>query len=203
MSTTSDAALLEQWSGGDRTAAEVLLRRYIPIVHRFFKTKVDEPEEFAQRTLSAFIDARDRIRNPASLRSFILGIARYELLRHVRRASGRREVELSEIDINTITRSPLSLAIAGQNVRRVVDALRRIPVDHQIALELYYWEELSTREISEVLAAPQGTVRSRITRARADLRRALEAHGETSQAMETDAMLAQWIASMRAKVVAS
>ena len=53
-------------------------------------------------------------------------------------------------------------------------ALANIPVDDQIAIELAYWEELSGAEIAAVLEIPEPTARSRLVRARAKLRRALE-----------------------------
>ena len=54
-----------------------------------------------------------------------------------------------------------------------IDGLARIPLDDQIALELAYFEGLSTKEIAEILAIPDNTVRSRLSRARDRLRDAL------------------------------
>jgi RNA polymerase sigma-70 factor (ECF subfamily) len=52
-----------------------------------------------------------------------------------------------------------------------------LPLDLQTALELHYWEELSTAELAEVLAIPQGTVKTRLFRAREQLRVLLRAAG--------------------------
>ncbi len=64
---------------------------------------------------------------------------------------------------------------AGRQQRRepLRDGLARIPLDDQIALELAYFEGLSTRELASVLAIPENTVRSRLSRARDKLRAAM------------------------------
>jgi RNA polymerase sigma factor (sigma-70 family) len=64
---------------------------------------------------------------------------------------------------------PGTIAAAKAEQKLLLQALRRIPVDFQIAVELYYWEGLSTRELAEVLDVPEGTVRSRLARAREHL----------------------------------
>ena len=51
--------------------------------------------------------------------------------------------------------------------------LREIDEDQRAALALYYMEDLSYKEIAEVLAVPLGTVQSRIARAKAQLLRRL------------------------------
>jgi DNA-directed RNA polymerase specialized sigma24 family protein len=45
-------------------------------------------------------------------------------------------------------------------------ALRRIPLDSQVALELHYWESMTAAEIGEVLGMPLGTVKTRLRRAK-------------------------------------
>ena len=48
----------------------------------------------------------------------------------------------------------------------VLAALQHIPLELQMTLELYYWEELEVTEIAEVLEIPLGTVKSRMSRGR-------------------------------------
>ena len=64
---------------------------------------------------------------------------------------------------------------AAQRARDgLLDALRRIPVDAQIVLELYYWEDLPAPDVARFLDVPEGTVRSRLRRALELLRERLE-----------------------------
>jgi RNA polymerase sigma-70 factor (ECF subfamily) len=67
--------------------------------------------------------------------------------------------------------------MAGDEGRRVVAALARLPAPFREAVVLRDLEELSYQEIAEVLATRIGTVRSRIARGREQLRTLLEASG--------------------------
>ena len=58
---------------------------------------------------------------------------------------------------------------------QIRDALRHLPLDLQVVVELHYWEEHSTAQIATVLEVPQGTVKSRLRRARALLENLLDA----------------------------
>ena len=46
------------------------------------------------------------------------------------------------------------------------EALRRIPLELQVALELYYWEGMAGPELAAALDLPEGTVRTRLRRGR-------------------------------------
>jgi RNA polymerase sigma-70 factor (ECF subfamily) len=82
----------------------------------------------------------------------------------------------------------------------LLHALRRLPMDHQITLELYYWENLSGSELAEVLEVPEGTVRGRIRRAKTLLEASLAELAESPQQLEsTVANLEGWALSLRDK----
>jgi RNA polymerase sigma-70 factor (ECF subfamily) len=66
------------------------------------------------------------------------------------------------------------------------EALARIPLDDQIAIELAYFEHLSNAEIAGVLEIAENTVRSRLSRARDKLREVL-----STLAPAADAVLAE------------
>jgi RNA polymerase sigma-70 factor (ECF subfamily) len=55
-----------------------------------------------------------------------------------------------------------------------VRALQHLPLETQVLLELFYWEELSIDEVATALEIPKGTVKSRLFNARALLRETLE-----------------------------
>lgn len=58
--------------------------------------------------------------------------------------------------------------------RLVLEALRNVPLDLQVVLELYYWERIPAPQIAEILEIPVGTVRSRIRRGQERVRAQLE-----------------------------
>jgi RNA polymerase sigma-70 factor (ECF subfamily) len=78
------------------------------------------------------------------------------------------------ISAEQLVPSPSSALRARDELELLAAALRRIPIDLQIVVELYYWESMSVNEIAEVVEIPPGTVQSRLARARDVLRREIE-----------------------------
>ena len=61
---------------------------------------------------------------------------------------------------------------------RVADAIEALPDGEREALLLFAWEDLSYQRVAEALELPIGTVRSRLNRARMQLRELLESGGK-------------------------
>lgn len=195
-----DFELLTAWQAGDDAAGDALVRRHFWGVYRFFRNKVDDAaEDLAQRTFLACVEARDRVRAELSFRAYLFGIARNQLSLHFRghQRSARlfRPAETSVADLRGQPDRPLA---DRQEQQALLLALRRIPIDFQIALELYYWEELSVAEVAAVLDIPEGTVKSRLGRARRQLREQLEAMDLPDATLEsTLSDLEGWARSLR------
>ena len=195
-----DFELLTAWQAGDDEAGDALVRRHFWGVYRFFRNKVDEAaEDLAQRTFLACVEARDRVRAELSFRAYLFGIARNQLSLyfrgHQRSARLFSPAETSVADLRGQPDRPLA---DRQEQQALLLALRRIPVDFQIALELYYWEDLSVSEVAAVLDIPTGTVKSRLGRARRQLREQLEAMALPNATLEsTLSDLEQWARSLR------
>ena len=80
----------------------------------------------------------------------------------------------------------------------LLSALRQLPLDQQIALELFYWEDLSGKEIAEVLGVGTNTARSQLYRARQALAARVHELAKSPSALDasTDG-LAHWVTSLR------
>jgi RNA polymerase sigma-70 factor (ECF subfamily) len=95
--------------------------------------------------------------------------------------------------------SPEDWMVAKREQRRLLRALRRLPLGLQIVLELRYWEQLSGREIAGVLEVPLGTVKSRILAGRVALRRLIEELAESPDELRsTMDSLEGWAARVQA-----
>jgi RNA polymerase sigma-70 factor (ECF subfamily) len=79
----------------------------------------------------------------------------------------------------------------------LVAALRRLPLDEQIVLELYYWERMTAGEIAEALGDPEGSIRTRIRRAKAIVREALERGVGAGVDLREEADFDAWVESIR------
>ena len=95
----SDAELLAAWRAGDAPAGNELVRRHFMAVYRFFVNKVShDVDDLIQRTFLACVEGRDRFRADSSLKAYILGIARNQLLMHLRQRQ-RRENPIAPSDL--------------------------------------------------------------------------------------------------------
>ena len=188
MDVSDDFALLDAWRAGDSSAGDRLFAAHFESIFRFFRNKVDDTaaEDLTQAVLLACVDGRDRFRHAASFRTYLFAIVRNHLLMHYRKKGRSKEAFADDTtSVADLGASPRTLAQARQEQELLLLALQRIPIDFQIAVELYYWENVSTRELAEILAIPEGTVRSRLARAREHLAREIEALAASPQLRES------------------
>ena len=170
-SAMDDEALLSAWQGGDASAGEVLLARHFEPLYAFFRGKIEgDVDDLIQRTFLACVEGRDRVRQGSSVKAYLFAVARHELYDHLQALARRRgRTVTATTSIVDLLPSPSEVAAGSERDRMLLDALRRLPIDLQIVLELYFFEEMTTREIGEVLDVPHATVRSRMKRARETL----------------------------------
>jgi RNA polymerase sigma-70 factor (ECF subfamily) len=181
-----DFQLLEAWRGGDEAAGRELFARYFDAVYRFFRNKIDDAaEDLVQQTFMGLVQGKDKFRGDASFRTYVFMIARkrlYTFLRDRDRARDPLEFHSTSIaDLGLV--SPSRAVAVRQEQQLLLQALRRLPLEMQVALELFYWEELSVTEIADVLETPVGTVKSRLQRARVRLDEILVHLSESDEAL--------------------
>lgn len=159
---------LEAWRGGDAAAGDTLLQAYFPILARLFHARMPHrAADLIQRTLLGAVEAKARVPDDVPFRAYLLGIARRVLVGEYREADreARRRSELDDYD--ALVRTSPSEAIARRQQQRVLlSALRELPLDLQLAVELHYWEDLGIDEVAAVLDVPIGTAKSRLRRAK-------------------------------------
>jgi RNA polymerase sigma factor (sigma-70 family) len=170
--SASDFELLTAWRAGENDCGNQLFGRHVRTVLRFFRNKADDAaEDLTQRTFLALVEARDQFRGDASFRTYLFAVARGQLLMHFRgRALDNHRIDPLTWSAVDGGMTPPRGAIAREEQALVLEAMRRIPLDYQLALELFYWEELAVAEIAEVCGAPAGTIKARLSRGRELLR---------------------------------
>jgi RNA polymerase sigma-70 factor (ECF subfamily) len=199
----SDEQLFEAWRAGDAAAGAALYERYFDPLFRFLRGKVEAAvEDLLQQTFLTCVKRKDALRDGAKFRSYLFTVARHELFEHWRqRAKRAGDVEIGELSIQDLGTSPTGIVARQAEHRLLLRALRTLPLDLQIALELHYWEDLTGPELAEVLAIPEGTVRSRLRRAQEALEAAMTELAEDPESLaSTRAGLDKWAASL-ARVV--
>jgi len=179
-----DFDLLDRWRAGDTAAGQALLARHFDGLCGFFESKCgQDADDLVQRTMLACVASKDRFRKHASFRTYLFTIAKHELYRHLsdRRRDGQR-LDFSVTSIAELLTTPRSRMIKDADKLRVVEALRRLPVEQQTLLELHYWQELGIEELSEIFGIEPGNTRVRLHRARQKLRELLALSGEDDAA---------------------
>ncbi len=194
-----DVELLEAWRSGDMQAGARLFDRHADAVARFFANKACVGnEDLLQQTFLLLVESRDRIREGLTFRAFVLGIARNVLRDHVRKLARGREVDAEVEAMAELAPGPTTVIGRTREQRLLLAGLRRIPLEHQIGLELFYWEEMDAREIAEVMGISHSAMRSRLAKARELLREAMAQLAETPEVLaSTLDNLAQWASQVR------
>lgn len=189
-----DLELLDRWCAGDESAGNALFKRHFAAVYRFLEHKVDgEADEVVQDTFLACVRSRDRFRRQSSFRTYLFAIARHTLYAHLRkRASKGTTLDFDDISVATLSTSARGKLARGQDRTRLLTALRELPVEQQLLLELHYWEGLDGDQLAEVFDVAEATTRSRLFRARAALRTRLEGDGGPALPPSTDTDLDAW-----------
>lgn len=158
---------------GDRHAYSALVRRHQQSLYRFLVRMVGSPDDAMELTQEAFVrawQALPRWEPTAQFRTWLFRIASNAALDLLRR---RRTVEFVPLD-DTFDAAhpgpdPERQAQLTQEVRQLEVALSRLTPDHREILLLREIEDMSYEEIGRVLSLSEGTVKSRIARARAAL----------------------------------
>ncbi len=193
-----DDTLLERWRAGDNRAGNALFERHFRSLLRFFRNKVATGiEDLVQETLLACVRGRDRLRDDRSFRAYLFGTARFQLYEHIRQRS-KQPVDLENDSVEDVAPGLSSVYAKKREQRLLLDALRRLPIELQVTLELYYWEGLSGPELAAALDLEEPAVRGRIRRGSARLREEVERLAANPELMaSTCSDLDGWLAQLR------
>jgi RNA polymerase sigma-70 factor (ECF subfamily) len=113
------------------------------------------------------------LQNTARLAPWLYTIARRTAMTHFREQYACREESGTEaIDHETDDDSVAQLCL--ENIELVHFGLGKLGIPEREVLTLFFLEDLTTAEIADLLGIPVGTVKSRLFKARRDLRRVLE-----------------------------
>lgn len=164
MGESTDADLLQRWQAGEQRAGAELARRYFSALRAYFLSKVPaEFEDLVANTMLRLVDKRDGFRGQSSFRVYLFGIAKMILLEHFRARKRDERFDPMESSVVDLEEGRLSSILGERDRHRVLfDALRHLELREQELLELYYWQQLSAREIADLQSSIEATVRSRI-----------------------------------------
>jgi RNA polymerase sigma-70 factor, ECF subfamily len=150
--------------------SEEAFSRYHEAVFRFayrLTRRADTAEDVTQDCFLTLVRSPDRFdESRGTLKTYLFSIARNLALKRYR--DQRAEVPLESWEISNLGRSPEAAISAA-----VETAVAALPVLQQEALILFQYEGFTIEEIALITGADGGTIKSRLHRARAGLKKAL------------------------------
>jgi RNA polymerase sigma-70 factor (ECF subfamily) len=181
LSVADDSDLITAALRGDRSAFEGLVRRYQDRLFAAMVQVTSSPEEAEDVVQDAFVRAflkLNTFQNNSQFFTWLYRIAFNSALSRMRRRRGTTSLDQAREDIGDepvdSLGGPDSRMLRDERVRMVQMALDRLSDDHRSILVLREMEDHPYEQIAEILEISIGTVRSRLSRARAQLKAVLE-----------------------------
>lgn len=183
-----EEAWVQAAKAGDLSAFNRLVLAYQEQLYNVAYRLLGDPEEAADATQEAFLKAYERLHQHrgGSFRAWLLRILTntcYDALRKRRRRAEGPLPDTTGPDpldrlrlLPSREASPEEAALRGEIHRAIQEGLQRLSPEYRTVLVLSDIEGLSYEEIAEVLSIPLGTVKSRLSRARAQMRDFLRVH---------------------------
>lgn len=199
----SDAELLTRWQSGDRRAGGELARRYFPVLRSYFLTKASvHYEDLVSNTMLRLVSKHEVFRGDSSFRVFVFGIARNILFEHFRALKrdaifAPMEHSVADLEVGGVA----TFVCEQERYRLLFEALRRIPLEQQELLELYYFQEFKVVEIAALRGMPAPTLGSRVHAARRRLAAAYVELVDEPHARDFDEYVVEsWLKDMRSQL---
>ncbi len=173
-----DVSVVSRCLQGDAAAWETVVRSYSRKIRRMAERYASvryEAEDLTQEVFSRVYVHLDQFRaDTGTLHNWIVRIGRNLMIDHLRRSrrsrwcAGSEELEALNLEDHRVC-APDRGAESEEAARIVTAGLCRLPEDLREVLRLRYIEDMSYQEISDLLGVPEGTIKSRISRARSRL----------------------------------
>ncbi len=179
-----DSSLVSRCLRGDETAWEDLVRvhtrRVYALCFRFTGSSAEAQDLTQEVFLRVFRTIKTFRSDEGSFGTWLSRVARNLLIDHYRRTRQERVTDSIEEQLPMIEESGAAAsarpdqAVAGREASEILQAtLQKLSPDLREAVILRDLQEMEYREIADVLQIPEGTVKSRINRGRAELTRLL------------------------------
>ena len=181
--TDADTQLIERCLGGEEAAWEDLVkvhtRRVYAICYRFVGTDQEAQDLTQEIFLRVFRSLKSFRAGEGSFTVWLTRLSRNLLIDHYRRTKLDRstdsiEEQLPMLEEKTAMSARTDGLVAGREASELLQAgLQKLSPELRETVILRDLEELEYREIAQVLNVPEGTVKSRLNRGRAELARVL------------------------------
>ncbi len=170
--------LVAKYQDGDKDSLKLLIRQFNPSLQKqiYAQTRdMESLDDLVQESWYAIISGLSEVQIRISFEVWALSIARRKAIDWIRQKQRLRkkteEVYLEEQEKSLSSESDLDIILERKSRLRI--AINELPQTQRIVLTMFYLENYSVQEISQVLRISSGTVKSRLFNAREHLKEIL------------------------------
>ena len=164
--------LIKKIAKGDKSAFEKLVSEYQSRIYSLcfgFLSNREDALDITQEVFIKIYRSASSFKSESKLSTWIYSITKNMCIDFLRKQKKYSHQELPNILPDMDTPSPQEIAEKAENRETVRSAVAALPEYHRLVILLREYEGLSYSEIAEILSISEGTVKSRISRARAYL----------------------------------
>ena len=163
-----DEILVMDCQTGSTKAMEMLVRRWQKRLWHHAYRLIGDSEgawDVMQETWLGIIKGLRKLHDPANFKAWAYRIATNKSVDWLKNKSKDQHINLDSIEIDCCRKN---------DDLRVKELIQRLKDESRTVLSLYYFEQLNIPEISFALNIPKGTVKSRLFKARDELKKLWE-----------------------------
>ena len=161
-----DEILVMDCQSGSVKALEILVSRWQKRLWHYAYRLVGDTEaawDITQDSWLGIIKGLRKLHDPANFKAWAYRITTNKSIDWIRKSKAVKQISIEELQDHQHEEEEKDTGVK--------ELMVKLDVRKQVVLSLYYFEQLSVPEISVALKIPQGTVKSRLYKARKELRR--------------------------------
>ncbi len=184
---TREQELIVRVKQGDIQAFEPLIEAYEKQIYHLCLRMTGNPEDARDLTQESFLKAWQKLGQyhvESAFSTWLYRLSSNLCIDFLRQQKRRTVFSLTteedtgeELEVASVDPSPEEIVLQMDDRRAVADAMKELDEDHRLILTLRVVDDMPYEQIAQVLGVKEGTVKSRLARARTKLRRILLQNG--------------------------
>lgn len=175
--------LLRRVGTQDQAAYQALYKMLSSRVYAFLRRMLsnqDAADEVLADTMYEVWRIAAQFRGDSQVSTWVLGIARNKALMALRRAGSVQHEDIDEFAELIASGAPDGFdQLAQKQLREVIQrCMKRLSTKHRECIHFTYFEDYGLAEIAKLMDVPEGTIKSRLSHARAQLGACVSTSGQ-------------------------
>lgn len=175
-----DAAVVRRCLAGEVNAYEILVTRHQKAVYNAVLRMVKDSDDAEDLTQTAFVKAYENLANYDSKYAFFSWLYRTALNESINFLERRKKQSRLTSEITSDDPNPETAHGKKELGNQIQEAIIQLPIDYRVVIVMKHFVDFTYQEMSEILAIPEKTVKSRLFTARRKLSEILIECGITS-----------------------